>query len=647
MGERVRIFSDGNQSVRPGLHKLILKQAVPLALSIGLFVLLRDAAGRLDFAAIIGGMAQVSPLAWVGAACLSAVSFWAVGRYDRVVHGMCGTGITGAEATRAGATAIAVAQTVGFGVVSGAIVRWRLLPGLSFLAALRLSFAVSLSFLAGWAVITALAVILLPVTLPFPASRALAWAVLGVATLLAAFNLWRPAFLTRLRLPPMRAMGLILMLVLLDTSMAGAALYVLLPAGVDISLARFLTAFLFALGAGLLLGTPGGVGPFEVLLLGLLPEVEQASLLGAVLAFRLIYYALPALLGAALAIRGTSATADTSTPDILPAPQGQSLETLIETTPEAEAGLLRHGRFALLAGGAMVAPLGQSLILMRAGLRADMPAPSLIATLERAAQRRFLAPALYKAPARLAVAARRAGWQVLPIARDAWLNPQTWAPEGRAFRQLRRKLRKAEAAGVTITRPRTLPLRDMQRISDAWVARRGGERGFSMGVFDPTSIGENSVWLAHREGRLVGFLSLMGNRHSQVLDLMRYADDAADGSMHLALVTAIADARARGQTRLSLAALPCPTADGPMAHLSTRLDQISGAAGLAQFKQSFAPQWQTLYMAAPTRFALAVAGLEICREILRKPVPNRCSPQVQHVGFEFAPAADPWQQAHK
>lgn len=636
------------------MRRLALKQVLPLALALALFVLLRHKIAELDFAAIRAGLGQVSPLAWAAAACLSAVSFWAVGRYDRVVHGVIGTGIGGAEASRAGATSIAVAQTLGFGVVSGALVRWRLLPDLSLLGALRLSLSVSLSFLAGWAVVCALAVALLPITLPFPASRALALAVLAGAGLLATLSLWRPALLARLRLPSLRAMGLIVMLVLLDTLMAGAALYVLLPGELDIALPVFLAAFLIALGAGLFLATPGGVGPFEVMLLSLLPGSDQAALLGAVLGFRLVYYALPALIGAAVVIRGPFRQASQKAPEIEPAPQGAALEALIARAPEAEAGLLRQGRLQLLAGSAMVAPLGQSLVQLRGAVRPDSDPARMLSNLERAAQARFLAPCLYKAPARLAAQARRAGWQVLAIARDGWIDLASWQPQGRPFRQLRRKLRRAERAGVVIARADSaaLPLEQMARINDEWSARRGGERGFSMGVFDAQSLARSHVWLAFCNGQLIGFLSLIGNGREQVLDLMRYGDEAPDGTMHLALMAAIEGARADGFARLSLAAVPLAGSDkatGALTRLRARLDRISGAAGLLQFKQSFAPNWRPLYMAAPNRRALLVAGLEIAREITRanprQAGANVGPPHVQHAGFEFAPQPDPWQQA--
>ena len=53
----------------------------------------------------------------------------------------------------------------------------------------------------------------------------------------------------------------------------------------------------------------------------------------------------------------------------------------------------------------------------------------------------------------------------------------------------------------------------------------------------------------------------------------------------------------------------------------SRLAQVEGT-GLHQFKQSFAPHWQPLYIAAPSRVALVVAGAEIARAILRPPSLN-------------------------
>ena len=85
----------------------------------------------------------------------------------------------------------------------------------------------------------------------------------------------------------------------LDWVMAGVVLYVLLPAPTSVPFGLVLGVFLIAQTAGLLSHIPGGLGVFESLTLLLLREhLPATDLLGALLAYRLIYYLLPLALAA-------------------------------------------------------------------------------------------------------------------------------------------------------------------------------------------------------------------------------------------------------------------------------------------------------------------------------------------------------------
>jgi phosphatidylglycerol lysyltransferase len=79
----------------------------------------------------------------------------------------------------------------------------------------------------------------------------------------------------------------------LDMLCACAVLYVLLPPQAALSFAAFAGVYLLALAAGVLSNVPGGIGVFEFVLLLLLPNVPQDRLLGALLAYRAIYYFAP------------------------------------------------------------------------------------------------------------------------------------------------------------------------------------------------------------------------------------------------------------------------------------------------------------------------------------------------------------------
>jgi phosphatidylglycerol lysyltransferase len=88
-----------------------------------------------------------------------------------------------------------------------------------------------------------------------------------------------------------------------DLLCAAGVLYVLLPPHAAIGFTAFAGVYLIAIAAGLISNVPGGVGVFETVLLLLMRSVPPEHLLGALLAYRIIYYFGPfavalALLGA-------------------------------------------------------------------------------------------------------------------------------------------------------------------------------------------------------------------------------------------------------------------------------------------------------------------------------------------------------------
>ena len=550
------------------------------------------------------------PLAnWMGACLATAVSFWAIGRYDAVAHRHFGTRVGARRARAAGMVAIAVAQTLGFGVISGAFARWRLLPGLTPVRATQIAMFVAVSFLVALAVLGVLACLIAP---PLPWIRVPAF--LGLVALLClppVLMIWPRLQLARWRmeLPSLPAVAGIQIWTAVDTAAAALALYILLPAEVSIPFATFFSVYLLALGAALLSGVPGGAGPFELTLLALLPGVAPADLLAGIAAFRLIFYAAPALLGAG----------------VLAWPRGlrllggrvrrlrdPSTRALPQDRPRAEAGLVRqNGGHVWSWGGAALPVVSTPQTLTALFDPVSGPAvtvPIAMAELRAIARRRNRVACLYKVSARTAVTARREGWCVLRIAEEAVLAPAWFSTNGRQARQLRRKLRQAETGGV-IAKPAVhpLPWTAMARVDASWQAGHDGARGTTMGRFTPAHLMQQQSFLAYADGRLCGFASFHVCDGEWCLDLMRTSADAPPGTMHALIVRAIADAAQRGVPRLSLAAVS--------AGIAARLS----APGLRQFKTAFAPRWQPLYLAAPTPVALAVAAADLALAVRRPP----------------------------
>lgn len=594
-----------------------LRQALPVTLGLILIWLLYRRVGQLDTNHLFAAFDTVAIWQWVLALGLTWVSFGAVGRYDVVLHRLFATPIAGRQAARGGKTAIALSQALGLGVLTGAIARWRMLPGLSFLLCLSLSLAVALSFLGGWALVTAIVLLAFPVAqVPHIVPLAIL-AATGVSILIL---LWQPNLYwrgRRINLPPLAAMVRLPWLAAIDTIAAGLAFWVLLPPEIAIPFTALLPAFLVALGAGIVSGTPGGVGAFEVTLMAFLPDIPQAPLLAAILAFRLVYYAAPAALASLAIFLGPRR--DTPLVSTLRAP----VKSDIDSAPFAEANLLSTGELAVLRGShgaplSMVAQRGQSLIVLGPALTSGAQAHALRA-LREAASRGFLQPCFYKADARLAVTARQGGWAVRAISADAVLCPQDFKLDRRECRQLRRKLRQAEKAGVTVRFAETNhPTTDMTRLSTQWTAANGGERGFSMGRYTPCTVASQRVYLAYSGPDLVGFATFNITPAEWSLDLMRTGPDTPPGTMHALIVAAINDAAILQCPTLSLAAAPLP-GTGPRSNIATalrRFCRLETGDGLYQFKASFAPTWRRLYIATPGKFGMIVSGFDVLRAIV-------------------------------
>jgi phosphatidylglycerol lysyltransferase len=612
-------------------RRLGARALASLLAAVGFLWLLLQRLQHIDLEALAAGFASVPLLHWGAAMLATALSFWALGHYDAVVHRATGSTAPQKAARRAGICAIAVSQTLGLGLLSGAILRWRMLPETSFWQATRLTALVAVSFLAGWAFITALTLALLT-NAPF---HGMGLVLLPPLVLTALLCLWPPK---RLRgLPNSFTLLRLVSLTAVDTFAAAAALWLLCPLGMDLPFLTLLPAFLLAFGAGLISGAPGGVGPFEIALLALLPAQPEAELIAAVLAWRACYYALPALIGAGFALRGVR-----THPASPPLAAGQ----LLSHSARAEHGLALQGAHHLLAiapnSGLLVAQTRHFLI----ALFDPISGPSrrdivpCLSGLKQSATAADRSAVLYKFSARSTAIARAQGHCVLRIAKEAVVVPGDYHLDSPARAGLRRKLRHAAAAGVCLRSP-TAPRNyaELGAIAAQWATAHGAERGFSMGRYSPHYLEHQRLYIAEREGRAMAFVSFHVAAQEWTLDLMRHGPDLPDGTMHLLIQSAIEEAKAQGLARLSLAAVPENHLRLPWAQ--RLFDQ---GHGLHRFKSSFAPRWQPLYMAAANPVALLLSGAEIALAVHHPPDLNSTNALSQNsADIEFASAPRLWQ----
>jgi phosphatidylglycerol lysyltransferase len=200
----------------------------------------------------------------------------------------------------------AFSNNIGFSMIAGASVRYRLYSawGLSAVEITQVVLFCTASLWLGFfglsGAVFAFEPLVLPQSLQWPmatvrplggillAAAAVYWAVTLFGKKEWSFREWRFA------LPSWRLAGAQMVIASTDWLLAGAVLYALLPQNVSVGFAHFLEIFLLAQLAGLISQVPGGLGVFESVILLLVPAGTAAPLvIGALVVYRGIYYLLP------------------------------------------------------------------------------------------------------------------------------------------------------------------------------------------------------------------------------------------------------------------------------------------------------------------------------------------------------------------
>jgi phosphatidylglycerol lysyltransferase len=204
-------------------------------------------------------------------------------------------------------------NNIGFAMVAGGSVRYRLYSawGLSVLKITKVVAFCTLSLWLGFFTLGGVVFLLEPLLipealhLPFISARPLGAIFLALVSAYLCLSLFRKKPLKILNwefsLPSSRLMISQMAIAFLDWGLAGTVLYVLMSPFSKLSWSGFLGVYLLAQLAGLASQLPGGLGVFEtVVILLLSPTVPASQVIGALVAYRGIYYILPLLIAAFL-----------------------------------------------------------------------------------------------------------------------------------------------------------------------------------------------------------------------------------------------------------------------------------------------------------------------------------------------------------
>ena len=269
--------------------------------------------------------------------------------------------------------------------------------------------------------------------------------------------------------------------------------------------------------------------------------------------------------------------------------------------------------------------------------------PSLLEGFERFCRQHDWTFAFYQARPEKLAHYRARGWRAVHIGEDPVLWTDRFSLEGPAVGATRRAVRKLERAGLEVRHfvPGRRAFRDapdhprlvesLREISAAWLhGREGGEKGFCMGRFDPARL--DDVWLAVAWAPATGHVEAFCTwtpvwaRRGWALDLVRRRPDAPTGVMELLVVRSLEQARAQGDTMLSLSLSALvkvdpvtgepdssPANDPARAFLIERLSRFYDFQGLFRWKRKFAPTFEDRFLVFADPLALPRVALALVR----------------------------------
>lgn len=135
--------------------------------------------------------------------------------------------------------------------------------------------------------------------LPFQTVQPLGWVLLGIT---AAYFILTVVWTKPIRfqgqdvkLPSLRMSVAQVVVAALDFAVAALCLYVMLPDDLGVPYTKFLAIYLLAWVAVVFSHVPGGVGLLELVIVTLTHASRKDAVVAALLAFRVIYYLLPAI----------------------------------------------------------------------------------------------------------------------------------------------------------------------------------------------------------------------------------------------------------------------------------------------------------------------------------------------------------------
>ncbi len=242
----------------------------------------------------------------VGAIALTGLGYLTMTGYDLLGFQYINQVLAPAKIACTAFISYAVSNTIGFSAFSGTAIRYHFYSGwgISKIDIAQLVLFTHLTFWLGLFSVSGIVFILDPLTLPsslnlpFNSVHPLGLIFLFFVVIYFAVEyIWKVPLRFRnktINFPSSKISLQLIGIAAIDWGLACGVLYLLLPINSEISYFGFFSIYILGLTAGLISTVPGGLGVFETVILLLRPaSITASDVLGALIAYRVIYYFLP------------------------------------------------------------------------------------------------------------------------------------------------------------------------------------------------------------------------------------------------------------------------------------------------------------------------------------------------------------------
>jgi phosphatidylglycerol lysyltransferase len=207
------------------------------------------------------------------------------------------------------------------------------------------------------------------------------------------------------------------------------------------------------------------------------------------------------------------------------------------------------------------------------------------------------------------------GLRAVKIGEEARVPLSGFTLAGGAHKSLRAALNRMQREGIgfRIVQPPEVDhlIRALQEVSDEWLAmQRAGEKGFSLGFFDPAYVRRFPVAVIERDGRIEAFATMWPGQGRFELspDLMRHRAQAPRIVMDALFAQMMLWGREQGYQWFNLGMAPLSgLPHSPLGRSWSRVGRFAyrhgelfyNFQGLRAYKEKFDPVWEPRYLVYP------------------------------------------------